>query len=351
MQAVLDWARVVVATLARAVVVLALGLAFWAVAPAALGWQPTTTMSGSMEPRISVGDVVVSRPVASTELRVGQVLLTDDPDHDGRLRFHRYAEAQAGGGIVTKGDANPDADSSPVAADQVHGVGVLRVPLVGLPVTWVHEGRTAPLALLGLAGVLLLALTTVDRSLRHADEAGRGGEGAGPRASGDRAPASRRALLDHRRRTRRRHRAGALAIVVGATSIGALLPAQAVAAPFRATTGTTGTWAAATLVPPSDVVCTNTQNGVVITFEPQGSVAQPPVGGHRLVVGGTPDDAVVPATTKSVTYEKVPLLALGARTTISVQAVAGTQWTSTPSTAVPVRVTSVLGLLRGVQCG
>lgn len=351
MQVVLDWARVVVATLARAVVVLALGLAFWAVAPAALGWQPTTTMTGSMEPGIAVGDVVVSRPVPPTELRVGQVLLTDDPDHADRLRFHRFAEAGEGGAIVTKGDANPDLDSSPVAAHQVHGVGVLRVPFVGLPATWAAEGRTAPLVLLALSGVLLLALTTVDRSLRHVDEAGRGGEGAGPRASGHRAPASRRALLDHRRRTRRRHRAGALALVVGATSVGALLPAQAVAAPFHTSTATTGSFAALQLGQPTGLSCRIEGKTALISFSPTGPAADR----YRLVHNGrTLDTSSTTETTIRFT-PPVSLVELASSHVLEVQAVLGPvgspdPWRATSATSVTVVSTNVAGLLGSVTC-
>ncbi|MGL4175098.1 MAG: LamG-like jellyroll fold domain-containing protein [Dermatophilaceae bacterium] len=165
------WSRLVVATLARAVLAVALGLAFWSAAPTIIGWEPTTVATGSMEPRIHVGDVVVARPVAAADAQPGQVLLVDDPDRSGRLRLHRFVERDDTGGLVLKGDANRHQDSTPVPPYAVHGVGVLRVPWAGVPVGWVTTGQWRQLGLLALAVTALLALTTLDRTLRR-DEPG-----------------------------------------------------------------------------------------------------------------------------------------------------------------------------------
>ncbi|WNY33608.1 S24/S26 family peptidase [Curtobacterium flaccumfaciens] len=109
-----EWGRVVVASLARGVVATLLGLALWAAAPALIGWQPTTVMTGLMEPRIVPGDVVVSRPVGSGEIAMGKVLLADDPDQADHMRMHRYVQDGSRGTMVTKGDANPQQDSTPI---------------------------------------------------------------------------------------------------------------------------------------------------------------------------------------------------------------------------------------------
>lgn len=160
-----DWARIAVASLSRTLLVAAVLLLGWAAAPSAFGWTSTTVVTGSMEPRIHPGDVVVARPLAREQLAVGQVLLVDDPDHEGRLRLHRYVSTTANGALVLRGDANPADDSSPVAAEAVHGAGFLRVPYVGLPGMWLREGRMLELALLVAATLALLAGTRLDRGL------------------------------------------------------------------------------------------------------------------------------------------------------------------------------------------
>lgn len=62
------------------------------------------------------------------------------------------------GGLVLRGDANQQEDSAAVAAEDVRGVGVLRVPWVGLPYVWAAEGRYLSV---GLAALGVLALITV----------------------------------------------------------------------------------------------------------------------------------------------------------------------------------------------
>lgn len=196
-----DWARVVVATLARGVVATLLGLALWAAAPAVIGWMPTSVMTGSMEPRLQPGDVVVSRPVAPVELRPGRILLADDPDHPGHLRMHRYVEDGRHGTLITKGDANPQADSTPLERSAVHGVAFLRVPYVGSPIVWLRDGEWARVVVLALGVVGLLALCTIDGSLRRlaagGDDTDQSDDSDGPTSGGHSSEVAR----SRRRRT------------------------------------------------------------------------------------------------------------------------------------------------------
>jgi signal peptidase len=284
-----DWGRVVVATLARGVVATLLGLALWAAAPAVIGWQPTTVMTGSMEPRLIRGDVVVSRPVPSGEISTGKILLADDPDQPDHLRMHRYVEDGPGGTLVTKGDANPQRDSTPLEPSAVHGVAFLRIPFVGAPIRWIREGEWIQVVVLALGLTAALALCTIDGSLRRlvAADAADGADGADGDAGSGPADATddgleardstatglpsaatpvrtRRAL---RRRARRRQRlrrlGGGAAVLVIAGSVGVLLPAQAVAAPWSRTTSTTATLHAGTATPATALTCTPNGDGSV----------------------------------------------------------------------------------------
>lgn len=159
------YARIGGATVARVLLATLASMLFWAAAPAAAGWSVTTVMTGSMEPVIHPGDVVVARPVSAAELTVGQVLLVDDPDHAGRLRLHRLASATPDGMLVLRGDANQSDDSSPVPVSAVHGVGFIMVPLVGTPVLWAAEGLRTNLVVLVAGLVLLLGMMRLDRGL------------------------------------------------------------------------------------------------------------------------------------------------------------------------------------------
>ncbi len=282
----LDWGRVVVGTLARGIVATVVGMALWAAVPAVIGWQPTTVVTASMAPRLVPGDVVVSRPVPTPEVVPGRVLLADDPDQAGHLRLHRYVETGADGTIVTKGDANPAADSTPLDRSAVHGVGYLRVPFIGTPVLWAHEGRWGAVAAAAAALAGLLALCTVDAGLRRTGREARGT--SAPRPPSD-------AVRVHGRRSARgpvvrggaRHvalRQGSALLVAVAVlgGVGAVAPHPAEAAPFAAATvSPRSTLTAATLSGPTNVSCGLINlAGVPISW----TYGSPPAGGFQILL-------------------------------------------------------------------
>lgn len=386
------WGRVVVATAARAVVATLLGLALWAAAPALIGWHPTTVMTGSMAPRLVPGDVVVSRPVTPAEIRPGQVLLADDPDQPGHLRMHRFVEPGPDGTVVTKGDANPQTDSTPTERSAVHGVAVLRVPSVATPVLWIREGRWVEVGTVALALVAVLLLCTLDapfrrRGPRHRGDgpaAGGGGAAGGRGRAGDRreallTPAPSRAVdtaagphhrsprpvarhVDVRgrsvpgaafqrdRRVRRGGTPGVLAVVAVVVGVGVVLPAaQAEAAPFGRTTSTAAQFTAATVPVVTSLSCTNASGSVVIGW------AYP--GDEPRSFTLTDDTGAVLATTadgkaRSATVALSGLLGLGTQRTVRVQtnAAAPGSWTSVQSAPVAIQYTSIAGLGSGTTC-
>ncbi|ROS48057.1 signal peptidase I [Frigoribacterium sp. PhB24] len=207
----LDWTRLALGTASRVVLYSLLGLMVYAAAPAALGWSPTTVMTGSMEPRIHPGDVVVAKPVATSDVHRGQVLLFDDPDQAGHLRLHRYSDDGRAGQIVTKGDANPSADSTPIDRSAVIGVGFLRVPYVGTPFVWAAAHQYGHLLVTGGLLILVVLLSRNDRYLLR-DE--RDERTASPRVT---ASTGRRAQRRRERRLRRLRTAGG---AIGLAAIG-----------------------------------------------------------------------------------------------------------------------------------
>jgi hypothetical protein len=176
------WRRLVAVTLAKALLACLVGLAAWGALPALIGWHPTTVSSGSMLPRLHVGDIAVSRPLGPQLPPLTSVLLFDDPDHPGRLRMHRFVRLDEAGMLVTRGDANAADDSTPVALSAVHGIGTLRVPWVALPVVWLRGGQWLFLGLVAGGLVLLLAVATSGRDRVFAEDGPP--DGPGPDADG-----------------------------------------------------------------------------------------------------------------------------------------------------------------------
>lgn len=113
--------------------------------PLAFGWQPYVIITGSMEPGISAGDVVLVSPEPELDQALGRVISFEDPARPDHTLTHRLVSINEDGTLTTKGDANPTVDSVPVPAEAVTGLGRLLVQFVGLPVVWVRSGNWVPL--------------------------------------------------------------------------------------------------------------------------------------------------------------------------------------------------------------
>lgn len=132
-------------------------LALWIALPwVFLGWSPTLVTSGSMQPLVTPGDVVMVHPVDAEDLTPNTVVLYDRPD-TGRV-LHRILEQLPDGSFRTGGDANADPDSAPVRLEEIEGAAVLAVPWIGRPSLWLAQRKVLPLALTAVAAVVVLAL-------------------------------------------------------------------------------------------------------------------------------------------------------------------------------------------------
>jgi len=160
------WSALLIGSAARGMLALLAGLLLASLVPALAGWHPSVVMTGSMQPSLRPGDVVIARPAQPRQLRPGQVLLVTDPDQPGRLRLHRLVRFTDDGSLILRGDANPAEDSSPVPPAGMHGVAVLRVPGVGLPMLWARQDRYLPL---GMAAMLLGTLLGLAGAYRPAE--------------------------------------------------------------------------------------------------------------------------------------------------------------------------------------
>lgn len=98
---------------------------------------PSAVVTGSMEPDIEPGDLVVIDKTACASLAVGDVIQFK---RDGVAVLHRIAEITQSEDeqivFITKGDANNAPDSQPVSTDDVIGRYLFRIPKVGYIPIW-----------------------------------------------------------------------------------------------------------------------------------------------------------------------------------------------------------------------
>jgi signal peptidase len=95
-----------------------------------LGWRVDAVLSGSMEPELKVGSVVVTRPVQAEEISTGDVITFRSPISDLPI-VHRVVATEDGSSFETKGDANEIADPFVVSAQDVVGKVCFHIPFLG----------------------------------------------------------------------------------------------------------------------------------------------------------------------------------------------------------------------------
>ena len=165
----------------------------------------------------------------------------DDPDHAGRLRLHRFAEFTPDGNLILRGDANSANDSTPVAPSAVHGVAVLRVPFVGLPIVWFAEKNWAPLAgtLAAVAALTLAAASGSSPAPRRDDPEKPRGRPGQPPPGQHRKPRIRRSRRPRgRARVRGTHKVRALLALAAIPLLASLMTSATAHASFSAATPT-----------------------------------------------------------------------------------------------------------------
>ncbi|MEN6389759.1 MAG: signal peptidase I [Syntrophomonas sp.] len=95
-------------------------------------YAPRVILSGSMEPQIKIGDVVVIHKIEGKDAQVGDVILFPyQKDMKVTHRIIAVSEQQGTKLFTTKGDANPEPDVDLVPVDNVQGKVVTVVPKVG----------------------------------------------------------------------------------------------------------------------------------------------------------------------------------------------------------------------------
>jgi signal peptidase len=125
--------------------------------PFFFGIKSLTVLSGSMEPTIHVGDIVVVRQIAAVDAHIGDVVTFRDPTDRDTLITHRVRKVSVADGdatFETKGDANTSIERWRVPDDGTIGLVTYRVPRIGYVLFYVH-GTLGRFLLVVLPALLL----------------------------------------------------------------------------------------------------------------------------------------------------------------------------------------------------
>lgn len=124
-------------------------LVFHTPSPSVFGWRQMVISSGSMEPAISVGDLILVR--RQPAYRVGEVVTYRLPD--GAYITHRIIAATPSGEFILQGDANNTPDE-PVDPADVLGRVERVIPRIGNFILWL---KTTP----GMICILLAGFFSI----------------------------------------------------------------------------------------------------------------------------------------------------------------------------------------------
>jgi signal peptidase len=96
-----------------------------------VGLQVFNVISGSMEPTYSVGDLLYVKTVDPDSIKIGDPI-TFVLNEDLVVATHRVVQVDAQNRVfITKGDANSTEDAAPVHFNNLIGVPVFAIPLLG----------------------------------------------------------------------------------------------------------------------------------------------------------------------------------------------------------------------------
>lgn len=132
------------------------------------GYCPLIVLTGSMEPKISSGDLIICKQIDADQVKIGDIIAFFDPDSTGQaVLTHRVTEIVNENGSLmfrTKGDANNSEDRSLVPADDL--VGIYKSKISGAGNVAMFMQTTAGLVVCVIVPLILLIAYDVIRRRR-----------------------------------------------------------------------------------------------------------------------------------------------------------------------------------------
>ncbi len=122
-----------------------------------LGYRVFTVISGSMEPKYSVGDLIYVKDVDVDTIKVGDPI-TFVLNEDLVVATHTVVEIDAENKhFYTKGEANEIADSAPVHFNNVIGVPQFSIPKLGYVSDFIQNPPGMYITIAAISVFILLA--------------------------------------------------------------------------------------------------------------------------------------------------------------------------------------------------
>lgn len=100
--------------------------------PSVFGYKPFIVLSGSMEGQIHKGDLIITKEIDPTALKINDIIAFRDAENT--VTTHRIIDIVEDNGatkFITKGDNNSTQDRKLVSLNEVEGIYITRIPGFG----------------------------------------------------------------------------------------------------------------------------------------------------------------------------------------------------------------------------
>jgi len=122
--------------------------------PDFFGIKPFIVLTGSMEPAINGGDLIISKTVNPANLKVGNIISFKENSGVVTHRIDKITKNNDEIAFITKGDANNARDMNPISYSQVEGNYLFKIPKLGFLAMFMQT----PIGMLSLIGIPALGI-------------------------------------------------------------------------------------------------------------------------------------------------------------------------------------------------
>lgn len=141
------------------------------VVPNVFGYKPFIVLSGSMETKIHVGDLIITKMIDPSTLEIDDVIAFRDEENT--VTTHRIIDIVEHDGVkyfVTKGDNNTSQDQNLVEFSDVEGEYVARIPYVGTILNEIAKPTNVIIIVMGITIIFILLFAKSNNKLKSEEE-------------------------------------------------------------------------------------------------------------------------------------------------------------------------------------
>ena len=114
---------------------------------AIMGYRFLTVLTGSMEPELNVGSLILVKEIPLNDLKVEDII-TYKTQNNGSLVTHRIVKINDNGSLISKGDANNTEDIGEIKESQIQGKVIFSISKMGEVLLYLKQNIIIVIAIL-----------------------------------------------------------------------------------------------------------------------------------------------------------------------------------------------------------